>query len=249
MAKAKKVSTKTAVLAEKKAKKPEIIKGGKKYAEKKKLITKSEYTAAEAAELITQLSLAKFDASAEAHIRIGADMSQADQLVRGMVSLPHGTGKKIRIAAFVTEDFEEEAKKAGADHYGAADLIKKIEGGMLDFDIAVAIPQIMKDLGKLAKVLGPKGLMPSPKSGTVSDKPGKVIEELKKGRIEFKMDKQGIIHVVFGKVSFGAKKLEENLGVLIQAIKDAQPATIKTGYIVSLSVNPTMGPGIKIESA
>ncbi len=225
----------------------EIVKGGKKHAEKKKLITKPGYSVAEAAELLTKVSITKFDASAEAHIRIGADMSQADQLVRGTVSLPHGTGKKVRIAAFVTEDFEDEAKKAGADYVGAADLIKKIEGGMLDFDVAVAIPQIMKDLGKLAKVLGPKGLMPSPKSGTVSDKPGKVIEELKKGRIEFKMDKQGIIHTTFGKISFGAKKLEENLAVLVQAIKDAQPAAIKTNYIVSLSVNPTMGPSMKVQ--
>ncbi len=225
----------------------EARKGGKKYVEKKKLLTKPIYSIGEAADLLTKVSITKFDASAEVHVRIGADMTQADQLVRGTVSLPNGTGKKVRVAAFVTEDFEEEAKKAGADLVGGADLIKKIEGGMLDFDIAVAIPQIMKDLGKLAKVLGPKGLMPSPKSGTVSDKPGKVIEELKKGRIEFKMDKQGIIHCVFGRVSFGTKKLEENLTAFIQAIKDAQPAAIKTTYIISLTINPTMGPGIKVQ--
>ncbi len=221
-------------------------KPGRKYAEKALLLEKPSYPLEEAVELLTKLSFTKFDASAEAHFRIGADMSQADQLVRGTVSLPHGTGKKVRIAAFVTQDFEEEAKKAGADHVGAADLIKQVEGGMMDFDITVAVPQLMKDLGKLAKTLGPKGLMPSPKSGTVSDKPGKIIEELKKGRIEFKMDKQGIIHCVFGRVSFGAKKLEENLKTLVQAIKDAQPSAIKTIYILSLSINPTMGPGVRV---
>ena len=165
---------------------------------------------------------------------------------RGTVSLPHGTGKKVRIAAFVTDDFVDEAKKAGATHAGAADLIKQIEGGMLDFDVAVAMPQLMKDLGKLAKILGPKGLMPSPKSGTVSDKPAKVIEELTKGRIEFKMDKQGIIHTIFGKMSFGEKKLTENLKALVQAIQDAKPVAIKSGYILSLSINPTMGPGMRV---
>lgn len=223
-----------------------VVRGGKKYAEKKKLLTKPAYALEEAVTLLTQVKTVSFDATAEAHFRIGADMSQADQLVRGTVSLPHGTGKKVRIAAFVTPDFEEEAKKAGADHVGGAELIKRIEGGMMDFDITVAMPQLMKDIGKLAKVLGPKGLMPSPKSGTVSDKPGKIIEELKKGRIEFKMDKQGIIHCVFGKTSFGEKKLQENLAALVQAIKEAQPVAIKTNYIVSLSINPTMGPGMKV---
>ncbi len=227
--------------------KANVITGGKKYREKKALVTKPIYTLDEAVALLVKIHATKFDGSAEAHFRIGADMSQADQLVRGTVSLPNGTGKKVRIAAFVTADFEEEAKKAGATHVGAVDLIKKIEGGMLDFDIAVAMPQLMKDLGKLAKVLGPKGLMPSPKSGTVSDKPGKIIEELTKGRIEFKMDKQGIIHTVFGKMSFGEEKLKTNLKSLIQAIQDAKPAAIKGVYIISLAVNPTMGPGLKIQ--
>ena len=220
--------------------------GGKKYREKKALLTKASYPLAEAVSLLPKVSSVSFDATAEVHIRIGADMSQADQLVRGTVSLPHGTGKKVRIAAFVTDDFVDEAKKAGATFAGAADLIKQVEGGMLDFDITVAMPQLMKDLGKLAKVLGPKGLMPSPKSGTVSDKPAKVIQELTKGRIEFKLDKQGIIHTSFGKISFGEQKLKENLEVLLQAIKDAQPTGIKAAYILSVSVNPTMGPGIKI---
>ncbi len=225
----------------------QIVKGGKKYRQKRELITKAIYPLDEAVELLTKIASVTFDATAEVHIRIGADMTQADQLVRGTVSLPHGTGKAVRIAAFVTEDFVEEAKKAGATFAGGADLIKQIDGGMLDFDVTVAMPQLMKDIGKLAKVLGPKGLMPSPKSGTVSDKPAKVIQELKKGRIEFKLDKQGIIHTSFGKVSFGAAKLKENLNVLLQAIKDAQPTGIKTSYILSISMNPTMGPGLKIE--
>lgn len=228
------------------AKVDNVVRGGKKYAEKKKLLTKPAYALEEAVTLLTQVKAVNFDATAEAHFRIGADMAQADQLVRGNVSLPHGTGQKVRIAAFVTPDFEDEAKKAGADFFGGVELIKQIDAGMLDFDVTVAMPQLMKDIGKLAKVLGPKGLMPSPKAGTVSDKPGKIIEELKKGRIQFKMDKQGIIHCVFGKTSFGEKKLTENLAALVQAIKEAQPAAIKANYIASLSINPTMGPGIKV---
>ena len=219
---------------------------GKKYREKRGLVDKPSYPLADAVAMLTKTTYTKFDGSAEVHFRIGADMAQADQLVRGPVSLPHGTGKKVRIAAFVTEDFEKEAKDAGADFVGGKELIKQIDGGMMDFDITVAMPQLMKDIGKLAKVLGPKGLMPSPKSGTVSDKPGKIIQELKKGRIEFKMDKQGNIHTTFGKVSFGEQKLKENLEVLLQAIKDAQPATITTNYIANMSINATMGPGIKV---
>jgi len=227
--------------------KVQTVKGGKKYREKKKLVDKPSYSLAEAVALLTKVGVTTFDASAEVHIRIAADMTQSDQLVRGTVTLPHGTGKKVRIVAFVTDDLVDDAKKAGALHAGNAELIKKIEGGMLDFDITVAMPQLMKDLGKLAKVLGPKGLMPSPKSGTVSDKPAKIIEELGKGRIEFKMDKQSIIHTTFGKLSFGEKKLLENLQLLLQAIKDAQPSGIKGAYILSVSINPTMGPGIKVQ--
>lgn len=224
-----------------------INKGGKKYKEKKALVTKSSYPLEEAVALLTKVSSTGFDGSAEVHIRIGADMTQSDQLVRGTVTLPHGTGKKVRIAAFVTEDHVDDAKKAGAAFAGGAELIKQIEGGMMDFDITVAMPQLMKDLGKLAKILGPKGLMPSPKSGTVSDKPAKIIEELGKGRIEFKMDKQAIIHSVFGKISFGDKKLAENLKALLQAVKDAQPTGIKGVYIISVNINPTMGPGIRVQ--
>lgn len=224
-----------------------LPKGGKKYRAKQALITKPFYSLQEAVALMSTLSVTSFDGAAEAHIRIGADMTQADQLVRGTVSLPHGTGKSVRVAAFVTADHEAEARAAGAKHVGGVELIKEIEGGMLDFDVTVAMPQLMKDLGKLAKTLGPKGLMPSPKSGTVSDKPSKVIAELLKGRIEFKMDKQGIIHTIFGRMSFGADKLTENLTSLLQAINDAKPAAIKGPYILSLSINPTMGPGVRVE--
>jgi large subunit ribosomal protein L1 len=226
---------------------PLARKMGKKYATATALLTKPTYTATEACELLPKLSTAKFDASAEVHIRINADTTQADQLVRTTVNLPHGTGKSVRVAAFVPDDQIDEAKKAGADMTGNEDLIKEIEGGNLNFDIAVASPKLMKDLGKVAKVLGQKGLMPSPKAGTVTENVVKAIGELKKGRIECKMDKQGIIHTVFGKMSFGSAKLEENLKAILQAVKDAQPAGIKGEYILTVSVSPTMGPSVKIE--
>ncbi len=220
---------------------------GKKYAEKKALVSKNIYPIPEAVELLTQISTAKFDAAAELHIRILADTTQADQLVRTTVSLPHGTGKTVRVAAFVTDDKIDEAKKAGADIAGNEDLIKDITDGKINFDIAVAMPRLMKDLGKVAKILGQKGLMPSPKAGTVTDAIAKAVEELKKGRIECRMDKQGIIHSVFGKISFGAKKLEENLNAVIQAIQEARPSGIKGEYIASVVIAPTMGPSVKVQ--
>lgn len=220
---------------------------GKKYAEKKALVEQRNYPVPEAVALLTNLSTAKFDASAEVHIRINADTTQADQLVRTTVNLPHGTGKKVRVAAFVTDDKLEEAKKAGADIAGNEDLIKQITEGKIEFDIAVAMPRLMKDLGKVAKILGQKGLMPSPKAGTVTDAIGKAVEELKKGRIECRMDKQGIIHAIFGKISFGAKNLEENLNAVIQAVKEAQPSGIKGEYIASIWITPTMGPSVRVQ--
>ncbi|OGJ79968.1 50S ribosomal protein L1, partial [Candidatus Peribacteria bacterium RIFOXYC1_FULL_58_8] len=170
-----------------------------------------------------------------------------DQLVRTTVALPHGTGRSVRVAAFVPDDRIAEAKKAGADLAGKEDLIAQIEKGVIDFDIAVAAPEVMKDLGKIAKTLGQKGLMPNPKSGTVTTNVAKTIAELKKGRIECKMDKQGIIHATFGKLSFGPEKLKENLEALLHAVKEAQPSGIKSDYIASVSVAPTMGPGMKLE--
>ncbi len=226
---------------------PLARKRGKKYAERFALLTQPRYPIAEAMELLPKLSTVSFDATAEVHIRINADTTQADQLVRTTVALPHGTGRTVRIAAFVPDDRVAEAKKAGADLAGKEDLISKIEKGVIDFDVAVAAPEVMKELGKVAKILGQKGLMPNPKSGTVTTNIAKTIAELKKGRIECKMDKQGIIHTVFGKLSFGPEKLKENLEALLHAVKEAQPSGIKVEYIASVTVAPTMGPGIKLE--
>ncbi|MDD3897020.1 MAG: 50S ribosomal protein L1 [Candidatus Peribacteraceae bacterium] len=222
-------------------------KRGKKYAEKTALLTKPSYPIEEAAELLTQLSTVSFDATAEAHIRISADTTQADQLVRTTVALPHGTGKSVRIAAFVPDDLIDEARKAGAEKAGNDALVKEIEGGTIDFDVAVAVPEVMKSLGKIAKTLGQKGLMPNPKAGTVTQDIKRTIGELKKGRIECKMDKAGIIHVPFGKISFGGKKLQENLEALLNAIKEAKPSGIKGIYIASVTITPTMGPGIRVQ--
>jgi len=222
-------------------------KRGKKYSEKAALIKKDKYPIAEAVELLTKVSTVSFDATAEVHVRINADTTQADQLVRTTVTLPHGTGKSVKIAAFVPDDMVDVAKKAGVDQAGNADLIKKVEKGDIDFDVAVAMPAVMKDLAKIAKILGQKGMMPNPKAGTVTENIEKTIEELKKGRIECKMDKLGIIHTIFGKLSFGHKKLEENLSKLLDAIKEAQPTGIKGVYISSVVITPSMGPGIKVE--
>ena len=219
---------------------------GKKYREKAALIEKASYPLAEATELLAKLSTTTFDATAEAHIRINADTTKADQLVRTTVNLPHGTGKTLRVAAFVPDDLVSEAKKAGADIAGNDDLIRSIEAGDIAFDVAIAVPSMMKNLGKIAKSLGQKGLMPNPKAGTVTDNIAKTIKELKMGRIECKMDKQGIIHVPFGKISFGGKKLEENFTVLHQALLDARPMGIKGAYIASVTLAPTMGPGVKV---
>jgi large subunit ribosomal protein L1 len=223
-------------------------KRGKKYREIAKLVDdQKKYPMAEATEMLTKLSTTKFDGTAEAHVRIAADTTQADQLVRTTVNLPHGTGKVVRVAAFVPDDMIEEAKKAGAVVAGNDGLIKDIESGKIDFDIAVAVPAMMKNLGKVAKTLGQKGMMPNPKAGTVTDNIAKTIEALKKGRIECKMDKFGIIHVPFGKISFGAKKLQENLEALMQGIQEAKPSGIKSTYIVSVTLTPTMGPGVKVQ--
>ncbi|OGJ54914.1 50S ribosomal protein L1 [Candidatus Peribacteria bacterium RIFCSPHIGHO2_02_FULL_49_16] len=220
---------------------------GKTYREKRTLIEKESYPISQAMDLLTKVSRVKFDATAEAHIRIKADTTEANQLVRTTVNLPHGTGKTVRIAAFVPDELAKDAKAAGADIVGNEDLIAQIEKGKIEFDAAVAVPAVMKKLGKVAKILGQKGLMPNPKAGTVTDNITKTIGELKKGRIECKMDTFGIIHVPFGKISFGKEKLEENFTTLMQAITDARPAGIKGIYISSVTVCPTMGPGIKIQ--
>jgi large subunit ribosomal protein L1 len=208
---------------------------------------KEFYTLKEAVNLLSKTSTTKFDASCEVHMKLGIDPKQADQIVRSTVVLPHGTGKKIRIVAFVSEDKVKEALNAGAIEAGADDLIDKINGGWLDFDIAVASPDMMKSIGKIAKTLGQKGLMPNPKSGTVTQNISATISELMKGKIEFRNDKLGNLHNIFGKVSFGEEKLLENLKTYIQAVEEAKPAGVKGTYIKSVTVCTTMGPGIKID--
>jgi large subunit ribosomal protein L1 len=201
----------------------------------------------EAIPLLLQTSKTKFDGSCEVHMKLGVDPKHADQAVRGTLSLPHGTGKKVKIVAFVPDDKVKEAKDAGAVEAGNADLIEKINGGWLDFEIAVASPDMMKEIGKIAKILGQKGLMPNPKSGTVTPDVGKVISEIMKGKIEFRNDKQANLHNIFGKVSFGEDKLKENLKTYVKAIMDVKPSGVKGVYINSITLSTTMGPGIRLD--
>jgi large subunit ribosomal protein L1 len=225
-------------------------KHGKKYTAAAKLIDREkEYTVEEAASLLKKASYTKFDSTIEVHMRMGIDPKQADQLVRGVVSLPNGTGKTVRIAVFADGEGAQLAQSAGADVVGGDDLIKKVSEGFTDFDVAVAIPQIMGKVGRLGKILGPRGLMPSPKAGTIvppQDLP-RLISELRGGRVEFKVDKTANIHVGVGKVSFNEKQMHENLMALFDAIAKARPAAVKGQYVRSISVAPTMGPGIKLD--
>ncbi len=205
------------------------------------------YSIGEAVELCKTLKKAKFDASIEAHFRLGIDPKKGDQQVRSAVSLPHGTGKTVKIAAFVSADKVAAVKEAGADLVGGDDLIEEIKKTeKTDFEIAVAEIDMMKNLAKIAKILGTRGLMPSPKNETVTNNPVKAVLELKKGKISFKNDDTGNVHAIIGKVSFDNQKLEENLKTLIEAIKKVKPASSKGIYIKNLSLNATMGPGIKI---
>jgi len=221
---------------------------GKKYRTVEKLIEKGKLyeSLAEAAELLKKTSTVKFDASTEIHINLNIDTKQSDQMVRSTVALPHGIGKKVRIVAFVDDDKIKEALKAGAVEAGNTDLFTKVQKGWLDFDIAIATPDQMRELGKIAKILGPKGLMPNPKAGTVTSEVGKTIEELQAGKVEFRNDKQGNLHNIFGKISFDAKKLEENLRVYLVAIAEAKPSGIKGQYVRSITLSTTMGPGIHL---
>ncbi len=218
----------------------------KKYKEASALIEKRLYSPEEAVDLLIKASTTKFDGTAEVHIRLGIDPKQGDQQIRSTVTLPHGTGKELKIACIVPEDRAKEMLAAGAVKAGEENLIKEIEKGKLDFDVAIAMPKCMKSLGKVAKILGQKGLMPNPKAGTVTEDPIKAMEELKKGKVEFRNDKQAIIHCIFGKISFGKEKLQENLSVLLQAIKDVRPTSLKGDYIKSITITPSMGPGIKV---
>jgi large subunit ribosomal protein L1 len=208
--------------------------------------TKS-YTLVEAAEIIKKISNTKFDSSFDVDVRLGVDPRQANQMVRGVASLPHGLGKTVRVLALVTPDKEQEAKDAGADHVGLDDYIEKIAGGWTDIDIIVAMPAVMAKLGRLGKVLGPRNLMPNPKSGTVTLEVGKAVTEVKAGKIDFKVDKTGIIHASVGKVSFDSQKLSENALELIQVLYRLKPSAAKGTYFKSIFVSSTMSPGVSID--
>ncbi len=212
-----------------------------------KIDRQTRYKIAEAIKLMKKLSTVKFDATAEVHFTLGINPKHADQQIRSNVSLPNGTGKSVKIAVFCSDEKEAEAKSAGADIVGSEELIEKISKGWTDFDIAVASPDMMRNLAKAARVLGPKGLMPSPKAGTVTPDVAKAVKELKAGRLEIRNDKSGIIHTIFGKLSFDDKKLAENLEKMIQTIVEVKPSGQKGEYIKNISINSTMGAGIKIE--
>ncbi|SMC29146.1 large subunit ribosomal protein L1 [Clostridium acidisoli DSM 12555] len=221
---------------------------GKNYVESAKLIDKNVlYTSTEAVELTVKTSKAKFDETIELAIRLGVDPRHADQQVRGAVVLPHGTGKKVKVLVFAKGEKAKEAEAAGAEYVGADELAAKIQKeNWFDFDVVVATPDMMGVVGRLGRVLGPKGLMPNPKSGTVTFDLTKAVAEIKAGKVEYRVDKTSIIHVPIGKASFGAEKLGENYRVLVEAVIKAKPAAAKGQYIKSVSVSSTMGPGIKI---
>ena len=227
------------------------MKHGKKYLESAKLVDRATfYDPAEALDLAVKTSSAKVDETVEIHVRLGVDSRHADQQVRGAVVLPNGTGKKVRVAVFAKGDAADAAAAAGAEIVGAEDLVAKIQGeGFLDFDVAIAAPNMMGLVGRLGKVLGPRGLMPSPKAGTVTPDVAKAVEEAKAGKIEYRLDKTNIIHCPIGKVSFGAEKLQENYKTLLDAINKAKPAASTGQYIKRCVVATTMGPGVRINPA
>ncbi len=224
---------------------------GKKYKDSAKLVDRAKlYDTAEAMNLVTQTAKAKFDETVEAHIKLGVDSRHADQQVRGAIVLPHGTGKSAKVLVFAKGAKAEEAKAAGADYVGEMELVDKIQGeNWFDFDVVVATPDMMGVVGRLGKVLGPKGLMPSPKAGTVTMDVTKAVNEIKAGKIEYRLDKTNIIHCPIGKVSFGGEKLTENFDALIGAIIKAKPSAAKGQYLRSVVVASTMGPGVKINQA
>lgn len=217
-----------------------------KIAAEKVDVTK-KYSLTDASSLVKEITSTKFDASVDLDIRLGVDPRKADQMVRGVVALPHGTGKDVKVLALVTPDKEQEAKDAGADYVGLDEYIKKIEGGWTDIDIIVTMPTVMAKVGRLGKVLGPRGLMPNPKSGTVTLDVGKAIQEVKAGKIDFKVDKFGIIHASVGKASFSPEKITENAQELIQTLAKLKPASAKGTYFMSMTMSSTMSKGISID--
>ena len=223
------------------------MKHGKKYVESAKLVDSNAlYDVVEALDLAIKTGKAKFDETVEVHVRLGVDGRHADQQVRGAVVLPNGTGKTVRALVFAKGDKVQAALDAGADYAGAEELVAKIQGGWMDFDVVIASPDMMGVVGRLGKVLGPRGLMPNPKAGTVTPDVAKAVQEAKAGKIEYRLDKTNIIHCPIGKVSFGVEKLQENFDALLGAIVRAKPAAAKGQYVKSCTVASTMGPGVKI---
>ena len=221
---------------------------GKKYEDATKRFDRERlHSPGEAVELVKQLAPAKFDETVELAVRLGVDPRKADQIVRGTVALPSGTGKAVRVAVFAAGDAATEAREAGADVVGADDLVKQVEGGMLDFDVAIATPDLMGQVGKLGRVLGPRGLMPNPKTGTVTMDVGKAVTEFKGGRVEYRTDKFGNVHVPVGKVSFDRAKLMENVRAVVDELIRVKPAAAKGRYVRSVTLSSTMGPGVRVD--
>jgi large subunit ribosomal protein L1 len=221
---------------------------GRKYLEAAKLVEADRrYDIDEASELLPKLSISKFDGTVEAHLRLGVDPRHADQLVRGTVVLPHGTGKTSRVIVFAQGEKAQEALRAGADEVGGDDLVKRIDDGWFEFDVAIATPDMMGTVGRLGKKLGPRGLMPNPKSGTVTFDIERAVSEIKSGRIEFKVDRAGIVHVPVGRASFTPEQLAANVATLVDAVNRAKPSGAKGTYMRTLTLAPTMGPGVRID--
>lgn len=221
---------------------------GKKWRESAAKIEPRPYDLREAVTALKQAAYVKFDESVDLALRLGVDPKRADQMVRGTTLLPHGTGKQVRVVVFAKGEKEQEARDAGADVVGADDLIERIKGGWMEFDQAVATPDMMGAVGKLGKVLGPRGLMPNPKTGTVTFEVAKAINEIRKGRVEYKVEKAGIVHVRVGKVSFEANSLYDNAHAVIEAVLKARPASVKGRYLRSATISSTMGPGIRLDA-
>ena len=226
------------------------MKSGKKYRKALEAVdAEKAYELKEACTLVKDLSYVKFDESVELHVRLGVDPKQADQMVRGTAALPHGTGKEVRVLVLTTPDKEEAAKEAGADHVGLDDFIQKIQGGWTDIDVVICSPDVMPKVGRLGRVLGPRGLMPNPKSGTVTPNVAKAVKEVKAGKIDFRVDKAGIIHVAIGKVSFSADQLVENATELLQTLQKMKPSSSKGVYFRGIHMAATMGPSFKLDKA
>ncbi len=221
---------------------------GKKFTEALAKVSKPEYSLEEASVLVKEAAFAKFDEAVEIALSLGVDPKRADQMVRGTTVLPHGTGKKIRILVIAKGEKEQEAREAGADFVGGDDLLQKIQDGWLDFDSMIATPDMMGAVGKMGKILGPRGLMPNPKTGTVTFEVGKAIQEIRKGRVEYKVDKAGNVHVPVGKVSFQSQHITDNARTVFDSIMKAKPSSSKGKYVKSATLSSTMGPGIRIDS-